>query len=72
MSDRTPSASPTDRPDLRALQLRQEISLFLRNIVDQDTPIDTGGGMGSEDIHCTVDGWDFHIQIHNPTLSSHR
>jgi hypothetical protein len=57
----------TARPDLVAMQLRNEIVQFLRSsVADHGTAIDTGGGMGAEDIHVTVDGVQVHIQIHWP------
>lgn len=49
----------------RAMQLRGEISTFLRNAVGAAS-VSGGGGMGSEDIYCDLDGWSFHIQIHAP------
>ncbi|WP_104662839.1 hypothetical protein [Ensifer adhaerens] len=52
-----------DRPDLRAFQLRQELQMLLRQITDEGSPMDSGGGLGSEDIWCVVDGHQFHIQI---------
>lgn len=53
-------------PDLLAMQLRHEIEGWLENIKDHGTPIEGGGGMGSDDIHVVIGGVKFHIQIHWP------
>lgn len=54
----------SDRPDLKALTIRNEIVGFLRTaLADQGSPIDTGGGLGSEDVWFIVDGYQYHLQI---------
>jgi hypothetical protein len=61
----------SDRPDLKAMQLRNELVDYLRTAVaDEGSAIDTGGGMGKEDIHVTVGGQKFHIEIHWPKGSA--
>ncbi|WP_434733751.1 hypothetical protein NL154_05635 [Rhizobium sp. YTUHZ044] len=57
----------SDRPDLKALTVRNEIVGFLRNaLVDEGSPIDTGGGFGSEDVWFVIGGEQYHLQIsHN-------
>lgn len=57
---------PGDRPDLKALQIRQEISAFLQNGIADDGKVDGGGGMGQEDIWFSVGGVEFHIAIDWP------
>ena len=50
---------------MKALSLRNEIIKFLETAVADNGEINgSGGGMGSEDIHVTVGGERFHIQIH--------
>jgi hypothetical protein len=53
-----------DRPDLKALTVRNEIIGFLRNaLVDEGSGIDTGGGLGSEDVWFIIGGEQYHLQI---------
>ncbi|QIG76694.1 hypothetical protein EVC28_070 [Rhizobium phage RHph_I1_23] len=60
----------TDRPDLKALAVRNEIVGFLRAaLVDEGSAIDTGGGLGSEDVWFTIDGEQYHLQISHKILN---
>lgn len=54
------------RPDIVALTLRNELLPLLKTLNDSGTPIDTGGGLGSEDLHLRYQGNRIHIQIHWP------
>lgn len=66
MSNRNYAAAQSSgepRPDLVAMQLRNELVGMLYNITDHGSSVDTGGGLGSEDIYCTVGGYSFHIKI---------
>ena len=49
--------------DKSALVLAQEISAMLKNIVDEGTAIDSGGGDGSADLWATVDGKEYFINV---------
>lgn len=54
----------TDRPDLKALAVRNEIIGFLRAaLVDDGSGIDTGSGFGSEDVWFVIGGEQYHLQI---------
>ena len=55
-----------DRPDLKAMQLRHEISAFLRSGIADDGEVEGGGGLGREDIWFSVGGVKFHISIDWP------
>lgn len=67
MNNFSPATPQGDRPDLKAHSVRNEIIGFLRSaIVDEGSPIDTGGGFGSEDVWFVVGGEEYHLQIsHN-------
>jgi hypothetical protein len=55
-----------ERPDLKAMQIRHEISSFLRHLLADDGKVEGGGGGGQEDIWFAVDGVKFHITIDWP------
>lgn len=51
------------RLDLKAMQIRRELSQFIKVAIADSETVDEGGGMGSEDIWFSVDGVKFHVTI---------
>ncbi|KAF5881969.1 MULTISPECIES: hypothetical protein [Rhizobium] len=63
MTNRLPATSQGgNRPDLKALPIRNETIGFLRlALVDEGSPIEPGGGFGSEDVWFVVGGEQYHL-----------
>jgi hypothetical protein len=49
--------------DKGPLNLAHELRQMLKSIVDAQTSIDSGGGDGIADLHPTIGGVEYHIQI---------
>lgn len=45
------------------LALAHELRTLMKNIVDEGTSIDSGGGDGIADLHPIIGGIEYHIQI---------
>jgi hypothetical protein len=63
MDKRSTLLGPGSDPALKAMQIRHEISQFVDTTIADFDSVESGGGMGQEDIWFSVGGVRFHISI---------